>query len=166
MRREPQKHSAAEIVWRRPLTPIEEAEWRSRLGSDAQAAASLHEESELTRLLGSLPDAPVSSNFTARVLDAVERDQRAAGRHEQSRRTPFPLRWLPKAALAGVFLFAGALVVTHERQSLERKECAQSVATVSEVASLPSPEILQNFEAIRRLNQTPRPDEELLTLLQ
>jgi hypothetical protein len=50
--------------------------------------------------------------------------------------------------------------------NLERKEYAQSIATVSDVSSLPSPEILQNFEAIRRLAPAPAPDEQLLTLLQ
>jgi len=41
---------------------------------------------------------------------------------------------------------------------------AQSVVTVSGVASLPGPKILKDFEAIRALDQTP-PDVELLRLL-
>ena len=43
---------------------------------------------------------------------------------------------------------------------------AQGIATVTSVKSLPSPEVLQDFEAIRRLNSTPAPDEQLLALFQ
>ena len=43
---------------------------------------------------------------------------------------------------------------------------AKSVATVSQVASLPGPDVLKDFDAIQQLNRSPAPDTELLALLQ
>jgi hypothetical protein len=45
-------------------------------------------------------------------------------------------------------------------------QLAKSVAAISEVSSLPGPEILKDFDAIRQLTPTPPPDTELLALLQ
>ena len=119
----------------------------------------------------SLPDAPVATNFTARVLQAVDQESATAERARGARALGWQgwRRWLPRMALASVVLGAG-LICYHqvsERHVLaaRRDELALSVAAVSGVSSLPSPEILKDFEAIRALNQTPPPDEELLALL-
>ncbi len=57
----------------------------------------------------------------------------------------------------------------HEGAAIRRasiaKSAAESVAVVSDVSSLPSPEVLTNFDAIYALNQTPPADEQLLALL-
>jgi hypothetical protein len=41
---------------------------------------------------------------------------------------------------------------------------ARSVTLVSEIPSLPNPELLRDFEVIQALNQTPPADMELLAL--
>jgi hypothetical protein len=74
------------------------------------------------------------------------------------------LRWLPKAAFVLTVLAAG-LVSFYLLQSAERRKLAQSVAAVADIPSLPSPDILQDFDAIRASSPAATPDEQLLALL-
>jgi anti-sigma factor RsiW len=154
-----------EVSWRRKLTAGEEAELRAWLAEHPEALPDWEREAALNEMLGRLPDAPVASNFTARVLQAVERDAAKArdGESAQPRYRPW-MRWLPRGAFAGMVAGAGLLAFHHHEQSLLRGQLVQSVATISHVASLPSPEILTDFDAVRVLN-TPPADEQLLTLL-
>ena len=156
-----------ELGWRGKLTAADEAELRAWLAAHSEAQSEWQTEARLSEALNRLPDVPVPTNFTARVLQAVELETAAAQR-ARSLRAPkwhWPRRWLSRAALAVVILGAGLFSV-HEVRSARRAELAQSVTAVSEVSSLPSPEILKDFEAIRALNRTPPADEELLALLQ
>src|SRR5438094_9575636 len=59
---------------RRKLTAEEEAQVQACLARDPQAKAVWEEEMALSQMLNRLPDAPLSSNFTAQVLEAVERN--------------------------------------------------------------------------------------------
>lgn len=123
-------------------------------------------DARLDALLRRLPDKPLSSNFTARVVQAVEReDRRAAGpampwwdvlRH--------PLHLLPRLAVATLALCLG-LFSFQRYETVTQARMAESVAAVAHVSSLPGPDVLQDFEVVRRLSQTPRADEELLALL-
>ena len=63
-----------ESSWRRKLTEAEQAELRAYLAAHPDARADWEMESALNAALTRLPDAPVPSNFTARVLQAVERE--------------------------------------------------------------------------------------------
>ncbi|SRR5258706_9108188 len=156
-----------ELGWRGELTAADEKELHAWLAAHSEAQSEWRAEERLTEALGRLPDVPVPTNFTARVLQAVELEAAAAGRSPSARgpKWHWPRRWLSRAALAAVVLGAG-LISVHEVRVARRAELAQSVAAVSEVSSLPSPEILKDFEAIRALNRTPSADEELLALLQ
>ena len=162
----PQQTRIAELSWRRHLTAAEEQELNSLLSADSEAASTWTEELELTRLVGDLPDVPVASNFTARVLDQVNRESAAGGEKRSRWVDIFNTRWLPRTSVALLVIASGVSIIKLEHRTAERREYAQSVAAVSEVSSMPSPDVLENFEAVRRLNQTPRPDEELLALLQ
>jgi hypothetical protein len=152
-----------ELAWRRELTAAERAELAAWLRAHAEAQADWAAEAALSGALARLGDAPVPSNFTARVLQGVEREA-LAGRHS---RVPSWLSWrgrwswLPKAALAslvvGVSLFS-----YHQVEAFQRRQIARSVAAISDVTSLPSPQVLTNFDAIRALGQTPAADLELL----
>ena len=51
-------------------------------------------------------------------------------------------------------------------EGTNRRKLAESVAVVSSLSSLPSPDILKDFDAIQALNSTPLPDEELLLVFQ
>jgi anti-sigma factor RsiW len=153
-----------ETSWRRKLTPAEESELRAWLAANPTARDDWEADTALTRVLDRLPDAPVPSNFTARVLQAVELENAAAQRTAPSRG-----RWLwhsliPKTAFAALIVGVGFFSY-HEARAMRRVQLARSVATVSGVASLPGPEVLKDFDAIQRLNAAPPPDTELLALL-
>jgi negative regulator of sigma E activity len=120
-------------------------------------------QNELRGLLARLPDAPVPSNFTARVLQAVELE-------ESRRQEKWFFNWslralLPRVAVAAVAIcFAGFAVRQHEING-QRAAFAKNVAFVAGAQPLPSVEVLKNFDAIQRMSQ-PRADEELLALMQ
>jgi anti-sigma factor RsiW len=151
-----------ELSWRRKLTAAEEAELRAWLAAHPDAQTEWEDENALTAALGQVPEVPVASNFTARVLQAVERD--ATVRRPRPAWRLWPARWLPGAAFAGSLVGAG-LVCYLVIQNGERKKLADSVAAVAEVSSLPSPDILEDFDAIRVSDPTPTPDEPLLLAL-
>lgn len=153
-----------EARWRRELTPEEAAKLREWLKANPAAREDWQLESALSHELTRLPNAPVPSNFTARVLQAVELENAPARRAPVSR-----WRWIlrslaPKTAFAAALLCVGFFSY-HEARDLKRAQLARSVATVSEVASLPGPEVLRDFDAIQQMNATPPPDNELLALL-
>jgi negative regulator of sigma E activity len=120
-------------------------------------------QNELRKLLSRLPDAPIASNFTARVMRAVELEE-----SRRARRWNFIFKrhsFLPRAAVAtAAILFAG-LTVQHHELNVRRAALAKNVALVAVAQPLPSVEALKNFDAIQRMSQ-PRADEELLALLQ
>lgn len=165
MANDPTYDRLIEASWRRDLTPAEQSELRAWLAQHPEAQAQWEAEAALNDVLVKLPSTPVATNFTARVLQAVEREVVATGR----RTAPGWLvwqwwpRWLPKAAFAALVLGAG-LFSYHKVQAARRAEIAWSVATVSGVSSLPSAETLKDFDAIWALDQSPPADEELLTL--
>ncbi|HTV62145.1 MAG TPA: hypothetical protein VMH30_06210 [Verrucomicrobiae bacterium] len=120
-------------------------------------------QDELRGWLSRLPDAPVASNFTARVMNAIDLEESAAGR----RRRFFFRGWrvfLPRAAAATVAVCIAGLTLQHYRLDAHRSEMAKNVAFVADTP-MPSVEVLTNFDAIRRMSQPAQPDEELLALL-
>ncbi len=156
-----------EVSWRRQLTPAEEAELQAWLAAHPEAQAEWEAEAGLNQALNQLPPVPVASNFTARVLQAVERETAAEspapGLRWRSWR--WQLRWLPRAAFAGLVLWLG-LFSYHQVQAARRTDMMRSVAAVAGVSSLPEPEILKDFEAIRVLQPTPPADLQLLMLME
>jgi anti-sigma-K factor RskA len=115
---------------------------------------------ELSGLLSRLPDAPVASNFTARVMQAIELEEVSRSREKHF----FGWNWralLPRVAVAAVVLVSGFAFYQHEIYS-QRAELARSVAQLA--AASPGVEALQNFDAIRRMSQPAHADTELLAL--
>ena len=161
MNNDPIYNRLRELKWRRELAGVEEAELRAWLQAHPEARTDWEAEAGLAAALDCLPDAPVPSNFTARVLQAVEREAAVEPRRSLGwlRR-----RWLPRAAFATSVAMAG-LVSYLLIQNAERKKLAESVATVANVSSLPGPDILQDYDAIRASNPATTPDEQLLVLL-
>ncbi len=119
-------------------------------------------QNELRELLSRLPDAPVASNFTARVLQAVDLEE-----SRRSRKWNFIFNWrafLPRAAVAtAAILFAG-LTLQHHELNAHRAALAKNAVLVAETP-MPSVDALKNFDAIRRMSQPARPDDELLALM-
>jgi hypothetical protein len=120
-------------------------------------------QGQLRGLLSRLPDAPVASNFTARVLQAVEvEDLRRFRWHfpQWNWRIFFP-------RMATVAVVAGFAAVGFHRYelSVQRQKLAQAVALVAASQPAPSVDALRNFDAIQRMSgQAARPDNELLAL--
>jgi hypothetical protein len=118
-------------------------------------------QKEMRRLLARLPDAPVASNFTARVLQAVELEASRA-----TRKSIFNWNWhalLPRIAVASeVVLFAG-LTFHHYELASQRTRLANDLVIVAET-KMPDMEALKNFDVIQRMSQPARADNELLAL--
>jgi hypothetical protein len=160
-------HQLREASWRRKLTDAEEAQLRAFLAAHPAAQTDWESETGLNQLLAQLSDVPVASNFTARVLQAVEREAGEQARARKTRRKMWwpTLGWLPKAAVAAIALCVVLLSYHHHRVTV-RTQIAQSLPKVSSVISLSSPEVWENFDAINQLSRTPPPaDRELLALL-
>jgi len=158
MKNEPLPNPLRELVWRRKLTAAE----RAGLRADPETQADLELETRLSEALARVPDAPVPSNFTTRVLQAIEREE---SRGAQTRGWSWYWRVLvPRVAVAvAVVGFAGLAYQRHE--SGKRVELAKDVALLAQAQPAPSVEALENFDAIQRLSQTaPHADNELLAL--
>lgn len=153
-----------ETSWRRKLSPEEEGELQAWLAQHPERSGDFEAELELTDALARLTNAPVPSNFTARVLREAER-QKGTPSTTTSRLWQLPLRWLPRAAVAAVILAAGLFSYEHVQDN-RRKERADSVREIIEITSVPGPEILQDFDAIQAMSQAPTADVELLKALQ
>jgi len=161
-----------ETAARRNLTADEETRLRAFLAKDTSAGGRWEDEIVLTRLLRRLPDAPLSSNFTAQVLLAVERE-------EQSRlQARGFLRWFvwrrPAVRFAAACLVLGLAGLSHHQyRSLMRAKMAVSLAnvtsgvdTAARAAQLQAVELWQDFEPIYRLSHAQaQADEELLAAL-
>ncbi len=163
MNPDPLYQRLCETGWRRKLTDAEQAELRAHLARHPEAQADWELEAGLNAGLRRLPDAPVSSNFTTRVLQAVALEADARQRPERWT----PAWWwrvlIPRAAVAALLLGAGWF--GYERIKVEEyKGIANGLAVVAVVAAPPSPQALEDFEAIRRLNLATTADEELLAL--
>jgi anti-sigma factor RsiW len=155
-----------EASWRRPLTAAERARLREWLSAHPEALESWEEEAALNGLLRRWPGAAVSTNFTARVLQAAQRlPAKPAWRRRLEMFPWLPAGWVPRAALAAAMVCSG-LLSFHEYEALRRTREAQAVASVSRLAALPSIDWLENFDTINRLNKVKVADDDLLTVLQ
>jgi anti-sigma factor RsiW len=153
-----------EASWRRPLTAAEEARLQAWLATHPEEQARWDSELSLNNLLEQLPDVPVASNFTARVLQAARRETpRPAAR-------PFLQllgHWLmPRRATA--VAWAGLVVCVtwfaiHQAESNTKARRARELVVISRTAVLSDPVVVQDFDAIQRLPYAE--DEELFAVL-
>jgi hypothetical protein len=152
-----------ETLWRRLPTDAE----RVALGAQPDLELEIRElEIRLTESLAKMPDVPVASNFTARVMSAIEQEESG-----QARQGTFHFHWnwrvfLPRIlATAAIVVFAGLSWQRYEVSS-QRSLLAKNIAQVAATQPLPSVEILKNFDAIQRLSQPVDADKDLLALMQ
>jgi len=162
MNQDPANQKFREISWRRPLTEAEQAEWRAQLEDDPSALADAEAENALSSALAQLPDAPMPSNFTARVLQQIERETISEQRAAQS---PL-LRWwrvfIPRFALTCLVVSSGFFLW---QQHATKKELVSVAREVAESPLLADPTMLSDFEIIARLTPTESvADEGLLAL--
>jgi anti-sigma factor RsiW len=147
------------------LTAAEEVQLEACLAQDPTLRAACEEDGALNHLLSSLPDAPVSTNFTAQVLHAVESLDRPAPRGSSW----FPWRvqnWALKLAVVTLAISAGFWSFV-QQQAATRRERASTLVQVTSLAQDTPLEVFQNFDVIERLNQVPHDvDRELIAALQ
>lgn len=167
--KEPLENHYRELGWRQRLTDEERAALEKFLAANPEAREQREAESQLNRLLEKLPEAPpVASNFTALVMQAVERDKASARQRPASGWKWFTLRgWLVRGAMACVIVGVGGLAF-YQHQLGERRAMAQDVAAMAEAYSAAGPAPTQDFASISRLNaETPaKPDTTLIALMQ
>jgi len=164
MNNDPVYQKLREIGWRRKLTEAEQAKLRDWLAAHPEADAEQEGESALNNVLVRLPDASVPSNFTARVLQAIEREEQRA----TPRSPDFAWVWrvlVPRTAAAMLVLGVGAFA-THQYRVKQRTSIGDSLVTIATVPTMPSPQALEDFEAIQRLDSDSAADKELIALLQ
>lgn len=169
----PEDDKLREAGWRRPLTPEEEARLEAWLALHPEARPQWELETELSRRLQNLPDVPVSSNFTAQVMAALDREERreasAAGNASFARGLRWLRRWLwspgPRVAWALVLVLAVGAGY-HRRQVSQRHDMASGLCALANVTTLSGTGLLEDFEAIQRFSQSaPDEDEELFITL-
>jgi cytochrome c-type biogenesis protein CcmH/NrfG len=134
---------------------------RSYLALHPAARTQWEDELSLNELLGKLGDAPVSSNFTSRILQRVEREAPAVAR-PQNGFGWFKSRW-PRIAVVSALACAAVFSLSQYR-AVKRNEIAHDIVAMSQAATVPQ-EWLQDFDAINRLSRPPV-DDELLAALQ
>jgi anti-sigma factor RsiW len=160
-----------EVCWRRQLSAEESAAVREHLAKQPEVRAGFEEDLALANLLRDLPPAPLSSNFTAQVVQAVE-----AAEASRSRRSAhwydgwaawtgsWRVAWRVAGALAVLCL---SLVAWQQYRAHLRADLVRGVLAVSAVASVPDWEALRDFDAIRGLDHLPdASDLDLLNRLQ
>jgi len=155
-----------EASWRRKLTAEEQAQLRAWLEAHPEAQADWEEDALLTQQLERLPNAPLSSNFTAQVVQKLDLD--LAREEREQKRRPWPVwgRLVSRyASVILIALLAGFGVLRYREH--QRIEMVESVSNVTPVASVLQPEILKDFDAIQQLRHVPVvSDAELLAALQ
>lgn len=144
-----------ESLWRRKPTAPERATLRGQ--------PDLELEARLTEALRRTPDAPVASNFTARVMAEIEREEARAARPAW--------RWnwhllLPRVAVAAAVVFVAGISFRQYEVSAHRTTLARNVAMVATSHPAPSVDALENLDAIQRMSQSAHADNELLADLQ
>ena len=147
---------SSERLWRQPLSEAD----RARLSTRPELKA----EARLTAALARISDAAVPSNFTARVLAAIELEEAQAARSRG-----WMLNWhrlWPRVAVASaVLMVVGVSLQRHEARS-QRTALVKTVAMVAVAHPLPSVDVLENLDAIQRMSRSAHADGELLAALQ
>ena len=143
-----------ESLWRRPRSDAERAALR------AQPDAEL--EARLTDALAKVPDVPVPSNFTVRVLDTIELEERQAARacgHWNWRRL------LPRLAVGTAILLVAGISIQRYETISHRTTLAKELASAAGTQA-PDADALKDLDAIQRMSQSGHADGDLLVALQ
>ena len=159
---QPEFENLLETVHARDLTDAELAKLEHWL------AANPDERDEwvaLDRLLVALPDAPVATNFTSRVLDKVRRAETARQALDQAWWRKLLAPQFSPIQIASAAALAMVVVVGYQsylnRNRAEMAASLHAVATIAEMA----PGLLRDFEAIEAIRQADPIDEELWAAL-
>ena len=121
-------------------------------------------DDRLAAALGKIPNAAVPSNFTARVLAALEIEEARVAR-ARGWALNWHLLW-PRVAVAAAILIFAAMTFQRYETISRRSTLARNVATLAGAQPPPSVDALENLDAIQRMSQPAPADGELLAVLQ
>ena len=150
--------------WRRDLTSGEKARIQAFLAEQPGRAADWERETALNDALNRLPNAPVASNFTSLVMQAVKR--------ESKRMEPQPgegfgwlVRWLRRPASGLAWAAALALLAWSGYEQFHVRPAREQAKQLSLIMKTVAPGagVFQDFDAIQRLPAAD--DEELYAVL-
>ena len=164
MNNDPVYQRLREMSWRRALTEAERAELRAWLASHPEAAADIEAEAALTHALANSPDAPAPSNFTTRVMAAIQQDDAAHARTKSSPQSHWWRAFIPRFAVA-VLVIIGIVFAYRHNANVRRIELAQAAQQMSEARILSDATVIEDFETILCLNPVETiADENLLAM--
>jgi anti-sigma factor RsiW len=156
-----------EASWQRRLSDEEQSILTGWLAAHPELQAAWDSEVALNNSLARLPDAPLSSNFTAQVMQALDREKAAAVRQHSflERVERFVRTRAPRIGWA--FLLVGLLLFgMQQHRKAARQELANGLAALASVAALPDPRALQDMDAVQQLSRlSSGEDEELFKVL-
>lgn len=171
---DPVFQSLLEASWRGKLSPDDQARLRAWLAAHPEFEGEWRAEAALNDILHRLPEAPMSSNFTSRVMQAVAAEDARRARESSWGRwwEGFGRLFVPKLGWALVLVCLGGVALQQYRQ-FNRGHIARDLALIPMSTTMPAPEILQDFESIQEFSRlayfTAAPavsDEDLLKALE
>lgn len=167
-----------EISWRRRLTAGEERELQAWLRNHPEDAERWEAEAGLNQALERLQPAVPSRHFTRRVLELVEREERAA---RGAARGPGEGRWAQwtqwwravlapgrRVAWAAALVLLSSGLAYQQYREHARAQVVQGVQSLSALAAATEPGVIEDFEVIEefsRLRPEANPTDEALFAL-
>ena len=139
---------------------------RKFLAEKPSATEEWEREGALNRLLEQMPAAPVSSNFTARVVACARAGERASTRREEETAVPWIFRSFWARCVAGTAMVCAGFFSFQEYQVTHRAREAREIAAASQLAALPPMEWWNDFDTIQRLDKVNVADDDLLSVLE
>jgi len=146
------------LHWQRELSREETQDWQSYLSNHPEFASEWELDQQLLKGVHSLQDAPLSNNFTARLLRSVEGIQpdftekvRMGGESGQTWWSRFWARPGIRVAGASALLLTGVSLWQWDPNAVNLVE---SITTITEAQTIPTVEELQDFDAIHGLAQS------------
>lgn len=164
MNHDPVYQRLKEISWRRSLTDAEQAELHVWLAAHHEAAADFEQETALNDALAKSPDALLPSNFTARVMAAIEQDEAAQRRATSRPKNHWWRVFIPRFAVATLVVVTVTLGYQHNAAT-KRLELTDAAKQIVESRALSDMTVIEDFETIRSLNPVEATiDESLLAM--
>ena len=164
MNHDPVYQRLKEIGWRRALTDAEQAELRAWLATHPEAAADIELDAALNSTLAKSPDAPMPSNFTARVMAAIEQDAAAQRRATSRPKASWWRVFIPRFAMASLVVVTVGVGIRHNAAT-KRTELTDAAKQIAESRALSDMAVIEDFETIRNLNPVESTvDENLLAM--
>lgn len=147
-----------DLHWQRALTLEETGQWEAFLRENPKHREEWEWDRQLFDGVHQLADAPLSNNFTSRVLRSVEHLQPHSmiqETEEQTNETGWLSKWwsLPGVRMVGTcaILVAGIWLWQWDPTA---PSMVESITTVTQAETIPTVEELENFDAISGLAQT------------